>query len=94
MYEKVEITWRDANCPDGAWMPIEEVLECEPIEIRSIGYLVLKDEAKVILVQSINETAEQFDNSLVIPTENVIEVTQWEKSATGKKPERSLGFAK
>ena len=74
-YPRYEIRWWDANS-DARWQDISELHELALVEVRSLGYLMLKDEIKIILAQSINYEAEQMDSPLVIPADSVINMEQ------------------
>ena len=59
----VKVTWRDAQESDGSWTSIDEILKHECAVCQDVGFLVLNDEDKVIVMRSMitRNGAEQQD---------------------------------
>jgi len=72
-YPKVEVLWHDANTESG-WVTLEDAKEVLPQLCRSLGYLLVKDEVVVVIVQSIQEGNDDVGDALCIPRESVLEI--------------------
>jgi len=72
-YSRVEVTWHDANSEAG-WITLEAAKELLPQLCKSLGYLLVKDEVAVILVQSVQEGNDDVGDALCIPTECVLNI--------------------
>lgn len=48
----VKVTWLDAQDSDGSWTDIEDIIDHEPSVCQEIGWLVHKDERKIVIMRS------------------------------------------
>lgn len=48
----VRLTWQDAQDSDGSWTDIEDILKHEMAVCQEVGWLVLNNEEKVIIMRS------------------------------------------
>ena len=48
----VIVTWKDAQDSDGSWTSIEDILAHEPATCQEVGWLIHKDNTKVIVMRS------------------------------------------
>ena len=67
------VTWFDACDAPTAWTPTAKVAASRPVTCRSVGFLLVSDEDRVVLTTSVSEDGDAA-NGIVIPTSCVIEV--------------------
>ena len=67
------VTWLDACDAPTEWTNVAKVAATRPVTCRSVGFLLVSDEDRVVLTTSISEDGDAA-NGIVIPTSCVIEV--------------------
>ena len=48
----VRLTWKDAQDSDGTWTAVEDILEHQCATCQEVGWLVLNDSERVIMMRS------------------------------------------
>jgi hypothetical protein len=67
------VTWLDACDAPTAWTPTAKVTASRPVTCRSVGFLLVSDEDRVVLTTSISEDGDAA-NGIVIPTSCVTDL--------------------
>ena len=73
-YPKVEVLWFDANTESG-WVSQETAQELQLQICRSLGYLIVKDEIRTVIVQSLQEGNTDVGDAICIPTSCIEEIS-------------------
>lgn len=66
----VEVTWHDAHTRDGWHQPAEvyDLIDTDhPYEVRTLGFLLNRNKARIIVAQSRNVGYDRFDGIHEIP---------------------------
>lgn len=69
--DMVLVKWVDSG-GNGRWMDKQQAENDKICEIVSIGYLVVNNEEKITLVQSIDESNQTVNNMITIPKITVV----------------------
>ena len=48
----VKVTWQDAQESDGNWTSIEEILKHECAVCEDVGFLIVNDDEKIVVMRS------------------------------------------
>jgi hypothetical protein len=75
-YPMVRVTWKDALDSDGTWTDLEDILKHECVTCEDVGYLVVDDATKVIVMRSRIVSSEENTGSsyIAIPKSWVTEI--------------------
>ena len=72
----VIVRWHDAVSEEN-WTPMKDVVSSKPCEVYTMGYLLVKDEEKVILAHGLsNEEDPMVFSHTVIPADWVQEIKE------------------
>ena len=66
----VAIEWGDAHGGSEGWVSPADI-EHKPREVRSVGYLIKRDETRFTIAQSHDTDADHIDNTLFIPGDSI-----------------------
>ena len=74
----VRLTWQDAQDSDGAWTPIEDIVNHECAVAQEVGWLVHNDQEKVIVMRSriVAEELQEGGAFIAIPNSWVIKIEE------------------
>tara|TARA_R110000796_G_scaffold209287_2_gene325633 strand:+ start:1257 stop:1562 length:306 start_codon:yes stop_codon:yes gene_type:complete len=74
----VRLTWRDAQDSDGTWTDIEVILDAECAVCQEVGWLVLSDAEKVIIMRSriVEEELQEGGAYIAIPQSWVLKIEE------------------
>lgn len=72
-FQKVEVIWFDAQSGIGA-IPIEEVRTLKPVDTRSIGYLVHKDNHHIVLAFTLFDDNDELIKHFQVIPRNMIKM--------------------
>lgn len=65
--ERIEVEWVD-SCTNGVWAPFEHHLRAsKPTTCRTIGYLLVMDNDKLVVAQSMSQTTFNISDTMAIP---------------------------
>lgn len=74
----VLVTWRDHVHANEPWSTREKALENETREFRSVGWLLLQDDSRLVLVETMGED-EVCGSPLVLVASAVVSVAYLQK---------------
>jgi len=76
----VRLTWKDAQEGVGTWQSLEDILTHEPATCQEVGWLIFKDDKKVIVMRSriVEEGGSISEGSahIAIPTSWLIKIEE------------------
>lgn len=74
----VRLTWKDAQDSDGTWTDIEVILDAECAVCQEVGWLVLNDAERVIIMRSriVEEELQEGGAYIAIPQSWVLKIEQ------------------
>lgn len=75
-YELVLVTWRDAVEMEAGWHDMKEITKQETAVCKTVGWLVAKDDKRIIIMSTIEEDENEIAGGGVhtIPTDWCISV--------------------
>ena len=82
-YPVVACEWVD-SCGIGRWGPMREHLEHEPNSITSVGYLVRTAKSHITLLQTLDPSHDNGDNSVMIVRSAIKKLTYLEERSKKK----------
>lgn len=74
----VRLTWQDAQDSNGCWTTIEDIIEHEPAICQEVGWLVVNDADKVVIMRSriVEDELETGGGHIAIPKSWVIKIEE------------------
>lgn len=76
----VRLTWLDAQDSDGSWTDIEDIIAHKPCPCQEVGWLVHKDNNKVIVMRSRivteDDNVKEGGGHIAIPASWVIKIEE------------------
>lgn len=73
-YDLVKVIWRDA-LTEPAWTRVKKAQEERPLKVLCVGYLLFRDEHRLIVSSGFDEKLKDSHGYTVIPASWVDEVT-------------------
>jgi len=75
-YPMVRVTWRDAQDSDGTWTDMKDIINHECAICQEVGYLVVDNSEKVIVMRSRIVSAEEDTGGayIAIPKSWVVQI--------------------
>ena len=70
----IKVVWNDAASFDSAW--VDRSVALEPVQVISVGWLIEKTAARLVLASDIQEDSEQLSGVQVIPRDWVQKITK------------------
>jgi hypothetical protein len=83
----VQVHWKDAMSPGSTWQDPDELVDMDPIEIVSVGYMLRRTKSKIVLASSLGNNG-AVGECLVVPAPWVARVHRLCEPKTGKRKPR------
>ncbi len=69
--EKVLVRWVDSRQPTPQWEYVEQIADQSVVVCETIGFVINKDNQKIVIAQNIGDNGNQVSGVMVIPVRSI-----------------------